>query len=127
MRRRLSLRWVRLRLARLCRLRSLRRLRSPVLLVQGWLQRLLDRGAYGDVNRPGRLDRLGRRRCGKLGLGSGARLRRFGLPVMSVDPIKKRWRENCSTTLLCSDGLVTWLSPPNRLLKTDKFLQLAHQ
>ncbi len=115
-----------LRLARLCSLRSLRRLRSRVVLVQGWLPRLLDRGAYGDVNRPGRLDRLGQRRCGKLGLGSGARLRRFGLPVMSVDPIKKRWRENCSTTLLCSDG-VTWLSQPPRLLKPDKFLQLAHQ
>ena len=32
-----------------------------------------------------------------LGLGSGARLRRFSLPVMSVDPIKKCWRENRST------------------------------
>ena len=39
-----------------------------------------------------------------------ARLRRFGLPVMSVDPIKKCWRENCSTRLLCSD--VTGLSQP---------------
>jgi hypothetical protein len=86
-----------LRLAGLCRLRSLRRLRSRVVLVQGWLPRLLDRGAYGDVNRPGRLDPLGQRQCGKLGLGSGARLRRFSLPVMSVDPIKKCWRENRST------------------------------
>jgi hypothetical protein len=73
MRRRLSLRWVRLRLAGLCRLR---RLRSPVLLVQGWLQRLLDRGAYGDVNRPGRLDRLGQRPC-----GTGSRKRRAVAPL----------------------------------------------
>jgi hypothetical protein len=42
---RLSMWRLRMRLARLCWLWSVRRLRNRVVLVQGWLQRLLDRGA----------------------------------------------------------------------------------
>ena len=69
-----------LRLAGLCRLRSLRRLRSCVVLVQGWLPRLLDRGATATSTDQVGLIRLVSVNAASLGLGSGARLRRFGLP-----------------------------------------------
>jgi hypothetical protein len=52
---------------------------------------------YGDVNRPGRLDPLGQRQCGKLRSRKRRAVAPLRFAVMSVDPIKKCWRENRST------------------------------